>query len=286
MHLRVIKRPKVPIAPAARTAREWWSTSARSRWPTPPSGNGQPVMLIPGFLAGEASLSRMAAWLQSGGFTCVAPGMRFNVDCLEPAVAALEQRLEQAVERHGTPALVIGQSRGGVLGRIIAVRRPDLVEVLVTLGSPVNDPLAIRLCVWPTVGALGSLGAAGVPGLFSLRCLNGACCAQARHDLAKSFPTRVHSIALYTRRDEIVRWQACLDPAAQQLEVDATHLGMGLDGAVWQRMATALSEWHPRGALVPDGRSRWHAGRSSRVPASNSEKPIGTGDLDRGTALS
>jgi triacylglycerol lipase len=223
-----------------RVAGEWWSTRARDGWPEPPAGDGRPAMLVPGFLAGDLSLRRMADWLGSGGFACAPTGMRWNVDCLEPAARAVEERLEAAVERHGAPALVVGQSRGGVLGRIIAVRRPDLVEALVTLGSPVLDQLAVHRRVWASIGAVGALGTLGVPGLFSTSCRTGDCCAGERDELAEPFPDGIEYVAVYSRRDEVVKWEACLDPAAEHLEVDTTHIGMGADAKVWRRIAAAL----------------------------------------------
>jgi pimeloyl-ACP methyl ester carboxylesterase len=198
-------------------------------------------MLIPGFLAGDLSLRRMSTWLQSGGFVCAPSGMRWNVDCMERVAQSLEARLEEAVEREGQRALIVGQSRGGTLGRVLAVRRPDLVETLVALGSPVTDQLAVRPQVWLSIGAVGGLGTLGVPGLFSASCRNGSCCARARKQLREPFPDSVRFVAVYSRRDEVVKWEACLDPDAEQIEVDTTHIGMGLDATVWDRLAAALA---------------------------------------------
>ena len=51
----------------------------------------------------------------------------------------LEERLEALAETRG-PAVLIGQSRGGKLARVLAARRPDLVTGVVTLGSPHLNP--------------------------------------------------------------------------------------------------------------------------------------------------
>src|SRR5205807_420590 len=110
-------RPSADLAIGPRLLGELWSTRDRSRWPESPPGHGRPAMLVPGFLASDPSLSRMALWLRAGGWQTVRPGIRFNVDCMEPAVEALEQRLERSVDRSGRRALVLGQSRGGSFGR-------------------------------------------------------------------------------------------------------------------------------------------------------------------------
>jgi triacylglycerol lipase len=232
--------PPLPLLPL-RLWSEWSSTFDRQRWPEPPAGGGRPVLMIPGFLAGDPSLTRMAVWLRDGGYVPVRSGIAANVACLEPTLSALQIRLEEAVERAGRPALVIGQSRGGCVGRALAVMRPDLVHTLVTLGSPLLDQFAVHAHVFPSILAVTALGTAGVPGMLSISCLRGDCCVGPRDALRAPLPGHVRFLSLYSRTDEVVRWRACLDPAAQHVEVDASHIGMGVSRSVWTAVAGALS---------------------------------------------
>jgi pimeloyl-ACP methyl ester carboxylesterase len=202
-------------------------------------------MLIPGFLAGDTSLTRMAVWLRTGGYELARSGITWNTGCMEPTVISLERRLERAVERTGKPALVVGQSRGGSIGRAIAVLRPDLIETLVTLGSPMLHQLAVKPRVWPSIVTVGMLGTLGVPGMFGLSCLRGDCCSRTRAAVAGPFPDRVRFLSLYSCSDEVVRWESCLDPAATQIEVDASHIGMGMARDVWAAIAAELSPKRP-----------------------------------------
>ena len=107
-------------------------------------GRGQPVLLIPGFLAGDGSLSMMTRWLRKTGHHTLKAGIRLNVDCSGRAMERLERCLEEVVERQGRRAAVIGQSRGGGFAKVLAQRRPDLVAGIVTLGTPQLDPLAVH----------------------------------------------------------------------------------------------------------------------------------------------
>lgn len=223
-----------------RVASEWLSTADSARWPDPPAADGQPLLLIPGFLAGDGSLSRIAGWLRSGGFRTYRSGIVVNTACMEPLVERLEQRLTSIVERTGRPAVVLGQSRGGTLGRVLAVRRPELVEALVTLGSPIRDELAVHRAALMSIGAVGLLGTLGVPGCFSITCRTGACCARTRSELLSPFPGACRYVSVYSKSDEVVKWEACVDPAADQIEVDTTHIGMGFDVDVWRALAQAL----------------------------------------------
>ena len=236
-----IPRLGFPLAlPRPRVVSEWYSTRDRLDWPQPPPGDGAPVMLIPGFLAGDTSLTRMALWLRTGGYVLGRSGIRWNTNCMEPTVQSLELRLERAVERTGQPALLVGQSRGGSIGRALAVLRPDLVHTLVALGSPLLDQLAVRPRTWPSILGVGVLGTVGLPGMFSLSCFNGDCCARTRRAVAGPFPEAVRFLSFYSRSDEVVRWPACLDPAAEQIEVHTSHVGMGMAREVWSELAATL----------------------------------------------
>jgi pimeloyl-ACP methyl ester carboxylesterase len=190
-------------------------------------GRGQPVLLIPGFLAGDDSLALMTRWLRSTNHYAKRAGMRMNVDCSEAAVQRLEEKVEILVERQGQRAAIVGQSRGGHFARVLATRRPDLVAGIVTLGSPLTDPLAIHPVVRAHVYAVGALGTVGVRGLFRHSCLWGDCCTDFWADAQAPFPKGVRFVSVYSRSDGVVRWRACLDPHAEHLEIRASHIGMG-----------------------------------------------------------
>lgn len=232
---------RTPPLAAARIAREWASTRERFAWPEPPAGDGRPALLVPGFLAGDGSLRRMGAWLHEGGFVTGRSGIAFNVSCMEPVVDELERRLDAAVERTGKRGVVVGQSRGGVIGRALAVRRPDLVETLVTLGSPLLHQLSVHPWQWANIGLVGLMGTMRVPGFFSVSCIRGDCCARSRGESLGAFPAGTRFVSLYSQADEVVRWRSCLDPAAELVEIPSTHLGMGMDRVVWEHLQEHLA---------------------------------------------
>jgi triacylglycerol lipase len=207
-------------------------------------GRGRPALLIPGFMAGDGSLAPMGNWLRRAGYRPARAGMRANVGCAGVGHERLEQRLERLVAEQGQRAVVIGQSRGGSMAKVLAVRRPDLVCGLVTLGSPHVDPLAVHPLVRLHVEAVSRLGSLGAPGLFKRSCLDGECCASFWGDLSEPLAPDVGFVAVYSRSDGIVDWRACLDPVAdEQVEIGASHCGMAVSPAAWRAVAKSLERF-------------------------------------------
>jgi pimeloyl-ACP methyl ester carboxylesterase len=206
------------------------------------SGGGRPVLLIPGFLASDGTLSLMTRWLRSNDYRTKRAGIRANVDCSASIIRCLEERLECMADKTGERVSIIGQSRGGTIARVLAVRRPDLVAGIVTLGSPLRQLLDIHPLVLGGVGVVAALGTARVPNMFSLRCLRGDCCEEFRHALEAEFPTDVRFVSVYSKRDGIVNWRSCLDVEADDnVEVRSSHCGMSVHPHVYRVISDSLA---------------------------------------------
>ena len=201
-----------------------------------------PVLLVPGFMAGDTSMAVLRGWLRRRGSRALSAGIRLNIDCAERAVGRLEAPLRKLAERTGRRVVVIGQSRGGELARVLAVRNPDAVSALVVLGSPVLEPLRVGRAVLRALRYVARLGDLGIPGMLSMQCADGECCAAFRKDLGAPLPPDVRAVAIYSRSDGIVSWQACLDPCAHQVEVESSHSGMSVNLAVYRVLAEILEE--------------------------------------------
>jgi pimeloyl-ACP methyl ester carboxylesterase len=205
-------------------------------------GSDPPVLLVPGFMAGDPSLSVLAGWLRRRGARAAGAGMLMNSDCAERAVGRIESRLAALAERTGRRVVLIGQSRGGALARVAALHNPDLVSAVAMLGSPVLGPLDVGPAVLGAVRSVALLGDLGVPGMLSSECRDGSCCAAFRADLQAPMPADVRAVAIYSRSDGVVSWQACLDPCAEHAEVDSSHTGMAVHVAVYRVLARILDE--------------------------------------------
>jgi len=87
---------------------------------------------------------------------------------------------------------------------------------------------------------LNRLNAMGAKGVMGEDCIHGECAASVEEQLGHDFPADVPYVSMYTRSDGVVDWRACLDPEAQLVEVEGTHLGVGNDVRVIRRIAGEL----------------------------------------------
>jgi pimeloyl-ACP methyl ester carboxylesterase len=225
-----------------------------------PRGDGRGVLLIPGFLAGDDSLGLMTQWLRRTGHRTKSAGIRSNVDCSSASAERLAERLACLADATGQRVAIIGQSRGGNMAKVLAVRHPELVSGIVTLGSPQLDPFDVHPLVRAQVYAVGTLGTLGIHGLFKHSCKWGKCCETFWEDLAGPMPRDVGYLSVYSKSDGIVRWRACLDPDAEHLEIDASHVGMAVAPRAYRAIAQALHEF--RAADPGPGRRRRRPARA------------------------
>ncbi len=212
--------------------------------PTADAGH-DPVLLIPGFLAGDPTLTVLSRHLRDEGFRTYRSSILANVSCTARTARLIETRLESIVDRRGGRVRIVGHSLGGMLARGIAVRRPDLVSGIVTLGSPVLAPGAHHPVLASHLGLLVRLGRYGVPQVMTADCVGGECALESYQEMRAPLPAEVSFTAIYSRHDGIVDWRACLDPAADHVEVPTSHLGMAFDPRSRDAVAAAL---HGQGA--------------------------------------
>jgi triacylglycerol lipase len=227
-------------------------TARRARRKTPYAARAvsrvpEPVLLIPGFFAGDWTLRQMAAGLRHRGFRTYRSHIHANVGCTLSAAALAESQLERIAERRGSRVQVVGHSLGGMIARGIAVRRPDLIAGIVTMGSPMLAPAAHHRLLTGGVTVLNRLAAVGLPGLMSQECVSGSCAEASFHEVRQPLPPGIAMTNIYSRRDGIVDWRACIDPEGVAVEVRASHVGLAVDPRVIRLVGDALVR-HTAGA--------------------------------------
>ncbi len=191
-----------------------------------PRGDGHTVIDIPGWKAPELSGAPLRAYLRTLGYDARGWGFGTNTGDPRRDVERLTRRVLELVDAGGSAVSLVGWSLGGVIAREVAREHPEAVRQVITYGTPVvGGPqfTAVARAYGPQAG--------------------GAARTVARR-LDLESPIQVPLTVVFTRRDGIVSWQACIDrfsPYAEHVEVSSTHIGMGLDPDLWRLVADRLT---------------------------------------------
>jgi triacylglycerol lipase len=205
-----------------------------------PRGDGRSVLLLPGFLAGDYTLATMALWLRWIGYRPRRVGFITNTDCSQRALRRLEVRADELVATEGRRVAVIGHSRGAHQGRVLAVRRPELVSHVIALGGGLDRQMDISA---PTAAAVELVRRwhRRLPELRERGCLGEDCTCQFTRDYEAPFPESVRLTSIYSRQDGVVRWRSCAVPYADNVEVRGTHIGLAFNAQAYEAIASALA---------------------------------------------
>ena len=208
-----------------------------------------PVVLVPGFMAGDGTLGLMARHLRRLGHRTYRSTMHANVGCTQAASDRLEQRIEAIATKRGRKVTIVGHSLGGLLARGIAAKRPDVVEGIVTLGSPLLAPGAAHPVLLFDLAVIIKLQQAGFGRMMGTDCTSGDCAKLSWEQARGPLDEEVAFTSVFSRRDGIIDWRACLDPLAKAVEVRTSHLGMAFDPVVMDIVASTLAANRARRAL-------------------------------------
>jgi triacylglycerol lipase len=204
-------------------------------------GDGRPVVLLPGFLAGDRTLSVMAGWLRRLGYEPAACGFVANVDCSDRALERVERRVDELHREHGRRVAVVGHSRGGHFARAIGARAPERVSHAISLGADLRGLVGVSV---PTLAAVAAVrrGLELTGRMRAERCFTHECtCAFAR-DYGRSFPSdRVRLTSIYSKGDGVVLWEGSVVPEAECVEVTGSHVGLAFNRKAYRAIAEALA---------------------------------------------
>jgi pimeloyl-ACP methyl ester carboxylesterase len=226
--------PTLPSPPARRRLASGRVTASRSRT----------VMLVPGFLAPDESTTALRAAIRGAGHRTHHARLGNMNGCSEVLASKLVDRVDALAASGGTPVTLVGHSRGGQLAKVAARRRPDLVDGLITLGSPLTDAWGMHLALKLLIATMSQVGRRRlrIGGCGDAECPFGACSTTFFEDLRGELAEHVPFTSIYSRRDGIVQWRTCLDPHARHVEVRCSHIAMALDPAVSAEILRSLAQ--------------------------------------------
>ena len=223
---------------------------ALAAWPLlrrAPGGDGHVVIVFPGLAAGDFSTVLLRSFLAAQGYRTHGWDLGLNFGPREGVLKKSLERVRLLHEETGRKVSLIGWSLGGLYAREVAKLLPDATRLVITLGTPFTGNLratnAGRLFQWVSGRKLEQ-----DPGLVR------------RLREAPPVPTT----SIYSKSDGIVAWPLSVQasqPLRQQrartenIEVQASHLGLGMHPAALYAIADRLAQ--PEDGWAPFHRQGW-----------------------------
>ncbi len=202
-------------------------------------GDGHAVMTLPGFLATDRSMRVMRQYMRRWGYDAQRWELGRNVGLTwqRDLEKLLDERLELLFEETGGKISLVGWSLGGLFAREMARRNPQFVRTVITLGSPVGDPVATN--VWRLYEFVSGM---------SLQDQDIRRRIDKLHEPIPDVPVT----AIYSKTDAIVSWKIAKVPPGENVEnigINMSHFGMGFNPTVFfalaDRLRQAEGEWAP-----------------------------------------
>jgi triacylglycerol lipase len=192
-----------------------------------PRGDGRPVMVLPGLLNSDRSNFVMRRFLKRLGYDAHGWGLgrNFGARTVGGEAERLIARLEALAAANG-PVTLIGISLGGLIARLAARRRPDLVREVITVSSPFAGPGKAtnvwRAFEWATGERLDD------PVVMA-------------RSAAIALPLPMPATAIWSRSDGLVAGVNCRDPRGRSIEIRSSHLGVQIRPDVLLAIADVLA---------------------------------------------
>ncbi len=205
-----------------------------------PGGEGQPVLVIPGFTASDRSTAILRHFLSELGYLPCGWKQGVNFGVRHDLVVGVAELLHELYEQYQSRVSIIGQSLGGLYGREIAKIMPEAVRQVITLGSPVNDPDGV---------------ASRVSDLYKL--FNPEHLTKSQQIKTEEWqlhvPPPVPTTSIYSKFDGVCHWRACLQRGdhdqIENIEVISSHTGMATNAqtlfVIADRLTQRRQTWKP-----------------------------------------
>src|SRR5215208_986608 len=167
-----------------------------------PRGDGRPVLVLPGYGAGDGSTAILKTYLRLLGYRAGGWRLGRNSGDVAGLLPRILKRMASLARRSDGQVTLIGWSMGEYLARELARERPDLVRRVITLGTPVigGPKYTVAAASYRKRGIDIDVIAAEV---------------EQRNRMAN---LEVPVVAIYSRRDAMVAWQACIDSLTPNIE--------------------------------------------------------------------
>ena len=197
-----------------------------------PRGDGRPVLLIPGFLAGDWTLRVLNSWLGRVGYRPYLSGIVLNIQHSERMLSGLRRKVVAIRKETGSRVTLLGHSRGGLLAKVYSQRRPQDIEQVIALGAPLADWTDLARITHQAVRVVSTANQ-----LAFGRRMN----PEGRFTYDLKLAPIVPTTSIYTKADDVVNFRSCLRPDIPAMPVWGSHNGLVVNPEVFRLLGRLLA---------------------------------------------
>ena len=207
-----------------------------------PRGNKEPVLLIPGFMSGDLLMLEMHRWLRRIGYDSYLSGIVWNTDCPDRTAKQLMSRVRSIYEKTGQRVRLVGHSLGGMISKYIVQSEPELIDRVITLGSPFKSLVKAHPSVLGIWDRLKDNRSSTVGRNLKPSCATGYCTCGFVRSILQPETVAPPQYAVYSKQDGVADWQSCIEEDSRNnFEVNCTHIGMVVHPSVYRVIGDRLA---------------------------------------------
>lgn len=184
-------------------------------------GNNDPVLVVPGYHCSDQFTKMFREFLTRLGYKVYGWGQGENLARIYQ-FNAVKNRLFEIYKDHRRPIKIVGYSLGGVYARKLAIDYPDIIDSVITVGTPIyqtQDTSVMRVLT-----GFAKLRGADSTILEFLKYIN--------------FEPEIPIVVLYSKADGIVHWEDTVDKnnrsMCKHICISGSHVGMMHNPIVWR----------------------------------------------------
>ena len=182
------------------------------------TGTQKPTIIIPGFGKGNSSTYFLRKVLELNDHNPVKWRLNKNLGFNDEVVEDTIDHIKELTDQYGETVNIVGQSVGGCYARMVANNIPDHINVIVTLGTPINS-----------IEEINPESLQDYNDIVGLE--NGAIIHHGEYSYSFGPNPPVPTTSIYSKEDGLIPWEySIIDEThlSENIETDSTHYAMGL----------------------------------------------------------
>lgn len=183
------------------------------------NGSSHTTIVIPGFSTTNNSTAFLRKVLELNHHKAIEWVIHRNMGFDQKTMEESSKQILETADKSGKKVNIVGQSLGGCYARALANKHPDHVNMIITLGSPING--------------IGLINKHTIENYNEAVGLVDAAVIQHTEYFETFYPNPPCPVtSIFSKNDGVVHWSQSLITErkhSENIEIDSSHFGMGFN---------------------------------------------------------